>query len=137
MLSRNCLRSPVFLKILILVVIVPIGFYTKFYRGPLQEWVNYSLGDILYEIFWCIVISVLLPRMKVIRIVLLIFLITSLLEFMQLWHPPLLETIRKTFLGRTFIGNYFVWSDFIYYITGCIVSYFLLIAIDRQKSESC
>ena len=32
--------------------IVPIGFYSKFYRGSAAQWVNGSLGGVFYEIFW-------------------------------------------------------------------------------------
>jgi len=128
-------KRPIFLKVLILLSITPLGFYTKIYRGPFQEWVNYSLCDFLYEIFWCLVISILFPRMKIIRIAILVFIITGMLEFMQLWHPPFLEIIRTTFMGRTFIGNHFMWSDFGYYAAGCVAGYYILSAINRLKPE--
>ncbi|MGP8243973.1 MAG: hypothetical protein ACLQVN_05585 [Bryobacteraceae bacterium] len=38
-----------------LLVLVPVGFYSKFYRGPVREWVNDSLGGTFYVIFWCLV----------------------------------------------------------------------------------
>jgi len=60
---------------------------------------------------------------------------TSILEFMQLWHLPILENIRETFIGRTLIGNYFIWSDFIYYAAGCLAGYFILKAIDQIKTS--
>jgi hypothetical protein len=35
---------------------------------------------------------------------------TCLLEFLQLWHPPLLEAVRSTFIGRTVLGTSFTWN---------------------------
>ncbi|HPC36260.1 MAG TPA: DUF2809 domain-containing protein [Candidatus Marinimicrobia bacterium] len=121
-------------KILIILIIVPIGFYTKFYSGPLQKWVSYSLGDFLYEIFWCLLISLFFPRLQYFRVAIIVFSATGIIEFLQLWHLPILEKIRETFLGRTLIGNYFIWSDFIYYAIGCLAGYFILKVIDRVKT---
>lgn len=128
------IQQGVLIKILILLVLIPVGFYTKVYKGPLQEWINYSLCDSLYEIFWCLFFSLLFTKIRIVWIALSVFLTTSVLEFLQLWHPPFLQAIRNTFLGRTLIGNYFTWSDFFYYAAGCIASYFLVRLIDRNSS---
>jgi len=122
------------IKILILLILIPAGFYTKVCKGSLQEWINYSFCDFLYEIFWCLLFSLLFTKIRVIWIALSVFLTTSALEFLQLWHPPFLQAVRDTFLGRTLIGNSFTWSDFFYYAAGCIASYFLIRAIDRKSS---
>jgi len=134
MTLRQLFKRTYAIKILIILIIVPIGFYTKFYSGPLQKWVSYSLGDFLYEIFWCLVISLFFPNLKSSRIAIIVFFATGILEFIQLWHLPILENIRDTFVGRTLIGNYFIWSDFIYYAAGCLAGYFILEAISRVKT---
>jgi len=136
MMAYKHFRGNLLIKILILIILVPLGFYTKNYQGPLQEWVNYSFCDFLYEIFWCFVISLLFKNIKTKWIALTVFGFTSILEFMQLWHPSFLQVIRATFLGRTLIGNFFAWSDFFYYATGCLAGYFLLIVIDRKGQVS-
>jgi hypothetical protein len=51
-----------------------------------------------------------------------VFLATAFLEILQLWHPPFLEAIRSTLMGRLLLGTTFVFSDFIYYAIGCILS---------------
>jgi hypothetical protein len=53
-----------------------------------------------------------------------VFLVTSALEFLQLWHPPFLQLIRSTFLGQTLIGTSFTWWDFPYYFFGCVLGWF-------------
>ncbi|MFC2138448.1 DUF2809 domain-containing protein [Bacteroidota bacterium] len=113
-----------FITIIAIVSITILGFGSKFYNGPINEWVNNSLSGMFYVIFWCLVVFLFFK--SPIKISIIIFLITVLLEFMQLWHPPLLERIRSTFLGRTLIGNSFVWTDIIYYFVGCIISYIFL-----------
>lgn len=106
------------LTLISLAVIVPIGFYTKFYDGPAAFWVKYSLGGGFYEIFWCLVFYFIFPKARPEVIAGGVLLATCLLEFLQLWHPPLLESIRSNFFGRTILGNSFSWSDFPYYFIG-------------------
>jgi len=100
-----------------LIIIVPIGFYSKFYRGPAAAWVNDSLAGV-YEIFWCLLILLFLPRVKPWIIALCVFFVTCILEFMQLWHTPFLEILRSNFMGRTLLGTTFTWTDFPYYFLG-------------------
>ena len=106
-----------------LLLIVPLGFLTKLYSGPGAYWFNDSAGGILYEIFWCLVFAFLRPRWRPAWICSGVFFVTSVLEFLQLWHPPLLDGIRATFIGRTLIGTHFVWMDLPYYALGCVLGY--------------
>jgi hypothetical protein len=117
-----------------LAVIVPLGFYAKRgYHGPAAGWVRDSLGGAFYEIFWCLVLALTLPRWKPSRVALVVLTATCVLEFMQLWHPPLLEWLRGFFIGRTILGSYFDWSDFAYYFLGSALGWGLLRAITPQS----
>jgi hypothetical protein len=105
--------------LLSLAVIVPLGFSTKFYSGPAASWVNNSLGGVLYELFWCLVLFLFFRRVKPWRIAALVLVITCALEVLQLWRPPLLQLARSSFLGSALLGTTFTWSDFPYYVLGC------------------
>ncbi|NIR50685.1 DUF2809 domain-containing protein [candidate division KSB1 bacterium] len=107
------------LRILIsLFIITPLGFASKFYYGPLAWWVNDHFGGMLYEAFWILLIVLIWPHLSPFKVALGVFLTTSVLEFLQLWHPPPLELIRTTFVGQTLIGTTFTWYDFPYYFLG-------------------
>ena len=105
--------------LLILLVLIPAGIYTKFYHGPGQIWVYNYAGDIFYAMFWYFLLlfsEPLLPPLKT-GLVTLIFCTT--IELSQLVTSPLLEKIRSTFIGRTLIGAQFVTADIFYYFVGC------------------
>ena len=121
--------------LLSILIIAPLGFASKFYTGPAAKWFNDSLGGFLYEIFWCLVISFILIKAKPWKIALNVFIITCILEFLQLWHPVFLEMIRNTFIGRTIIGTTFVPSDFIYYAIGSLAGWILLEKIRKFTSS--
>ena len=106
-----------------LLIIVPIGFYSKFYTGPAANWVNDSLSGVFYEIFWCILVFLFLHNTKPWIIATFVLMMTCLLEFLQLWHPPFLEFIRSYFIGRAVLGTSFTWSDFPYYFLGCSIGW--------------
>ena len=118
-----------------LIIIVPIGFYSKFYRGPAAAWVNDSLGGVFYEIFWCLLILLFLPKVKPWIIALSVLVVTCILEFMQLWHPPFLEIFRSNFIGRTLLGTTFTWTDFPYYFLGSGIGWFWIKHL--QTLENC
>ena len=111
--------------LLSLIVVTPAGFLFKGYSGPAQRWFNNYGAGLLYEIFWCLVIFLWIPRRNsATKIALWVFGITSLLEVLQLWHPWILEQIRSSFLGRALIGTSFSWWDFPHYAIGCVIGWF-------------
>lgn len=117
-------RIPALLSI---AVILPLGFYSKLlYHGPVSDWVNNSLGGALYEIFWCLVAAFAVARWQPGPIAIGVFAATCALEFLQLWHPAILEWARSFFLGRAVLGSSFDWSDFVYYAAGSAAGYLWL-----------
>ncbi len=124
------------LIIYILILLVPIGLATKFYTGINYFWVNNSLSDILYEIFWSLLLFILFPKIKILTNVLIIFIITSGIEVLQLVDHHLLATARSTFLGKILLGTTFVWADFFYYFLGCLISYFILFYHKKQLDKA-
>lgn len=75
-----------------------------------------------YEVFWCLFFFAFFPKKKfIIFIPIGVFIITSLLEFLQLWHPPFLQLVRSYALGRLLLGTTFSSWDFLYYAIGCVI----------------
>ncbi len=119
------------LMLILLPIIVVFGLTTKWYKGPYHSWVNDSFGGVVYEVFWCLLFS--LPGIwKKLNIALGVFIVTCLLEFLQLWHPPFLTLIRSYKLGGYLLGTVFQWKDFPYYGIGCWLGYRLLKGLDKS-----
>lgn len=106
-----------------LAVVTPLGFLTKLYSGPGAAWVAGNAGGFLYVVFWIALVLALDPRLSGAAVAIAVLAATCALEFAQLWHPPLLERIRATFLGHALLGSTFAWSDFPYYLAGALVGY--------------
>jgi hypothetical protein len=109
--------------LMVVALVTPLGFYTKFYSGPGSTWVAGNAGGFLYVVFWIFVVLALFPRLSALSVAVAVAIVTSALEFAQLWHPPFLERIRSTFLGRALLGSTFAWSDFPYYAAGALAAY--------------
>ena len=133
MIFRRRRSLPIILSIL---VITPVGFASKFYSGPAEDWVRNSLGGVFYVIFWCLVLFFIFQRMKPATIALVVLLATCSLEVLQLWHPAPLEWLRKSFLGRTVLGTTFMWSDFPYYVVGAGIAWLWLKMLQRRSDFS-
>ena len=117
--------------LLSLLVVIPIGFYSKFYAGPAADWVNNSLGGVFYEIFWCLICFLFFTGSRPWLIGLVVLTLTSLVEFLQLYHPPFLEFFRGFFIGSTILGTTFAWSDFPYYFVGSGIGWFWIRWLQR------
>ncbi|MGD8242597.1 MAG: DUF2809 domain-containing protein [Desulfobacterales bacterium] len=118
-----------------ILILLPVGFYTKFYSGPLSFWVNTSLGGLFYVMFWSLVIFLVRPTLTPLKIGGLVLVLTCGLEFLQLWHPKFLESIRRYFIGRTLLGTTFAWMDFIHYFIGCLLSVGLLNHLNKIEFQ--
>jgi hypothetical protein len=116
--------------ILSLLLVTPLGFLCKLYAGPARNWVNNYAAGVLYEVFWCLALFFFWPRRaRAARIAAGVFVVTSLLEVLQLWHPWLLEQIRATFVGRTLLGTTFSWWDFPHYLLGCVLGWLWMLKV--------
>ena len=110
--------------ILSLLVVTPLGFAFKFYSGPGNGWFNNYGAGVLYEIFWILLAFLFFPSKRSANVIpVYVFVITCILEFLQLWHPPFLEVVRSSFLGSALIGTTFVWWDFPHYVLGCLMGW--------------
>ncbi len=121
--------------LLAIFLVTPLGFYAKLYSGPAEFWVNNSLGGILYEIFWCLVAGFLFIRVKPWVLASVVWGVTTVLEVFQLSEFYLLQWGRQYFLGRALLGTTFVWSDFLYYILGCLGGWALLFIFKRYSID--
>jgi hypothetical protein len=120
--------------ILSLLIVTPLGFAFKFYPGPGNRWFNNYGAGVLYEVFWILLSFLFFHSKRFANVIpVYVFLITCILEFLQLWHPPFLEIIRSSFLGSALIGTTFVWWDFPYYVLGCLMGWWWLRFLLRRK----
>ena len=118
------MRKAIFISLLILT---PLGFFSKAYTGIGQKWVNDYSGDILYEIFWCLIFFWFFPSKKARAIIpIWVFIITSMIEVAQLWFDYVPIAIRSHIIWRLLLGSTFVWWDFPHYALGCILGWLLL-----------
>nr|WP_242477308.1 DUF2809 domain-containing protein [Halochromatium glycolicum] len=101
--------------------LVPLGLWTKVYVGPASAWVAGSLGGVLYVAFWIVLAMAFAPGRWLLRVSLTVLSLTCLLELLQLWHAPWLESVRGSVLGRALLGSTFAWLDFPHYALGALL----------------
>lgn len=124
------------LTLISLLIITPLSLLTKFYNGPAQSWINHYAGDVLYQIFWCLIIFFFFPTNTAIKqIPVGVFIFNSIIEILQLWKPPFLESFRYTFLGKLTLGTQFDWQDFVYYLIGSFLGWLWLRQFWQRENE--
>jgi hypothetical protein len=99
------------------IALIPLGYFIRFHGlGP--EWLNDFLGSVVYEMFWITLFSGIWPKVQPLKIAVTVCLATCALEFLQLWHPPVLQILRANPFGRLILGTTFSWLDFPAYFAG-------------------
>ena len=116
-----------------ILLITPLGFFTKLYTGNGDTWINDHLGGTFYVIFWCLIIYLIFPRTKPLIIAGWVLAVTVLLEFLQLYHPKFLELLRETFIGQTILGSSFNRIDFVFYLLGWGLAILWLTGLNKLK----
>ncbi|MEM8718960.1 MAG: DUF2809 domain-containing protein [Cyanobacteria bacterium P01_G01_bin.39] len=135
--SRTSKADRRMLILLCLIVITPLGLLSKAYTGIGQQWVQDYSGDILYEIFWCLVIFWFMYPVKdlnklrniTIKIALWVFVITSIIEVSQLWFHLVPDAIRSSLVWRLLLGSSFAWWDFPHYAFGSLIGWWIIYQI--------
>ena len=114
----------------LLVVIAVIGCLTYAWCRPsLPPWWRGHGGGIPYVLFWIFLAFLVWPARKhALRICVAVVLVTTALEFLQLWNPEPLATIRSTRFGVALLGNSFDWADIPPYFVGGLIGYLVLFA---------
>ncbi len=106
----------------ILLALIPVGIFSKFYQGPFYNWVHFYSGDIISVSFVFFLLKFFSPRIPNIFCGSLTFLIAVCIEFSQLLKFPVLLELRKQFLVSIIIGQQFDMQDFAYYLLGVFLS---------------
>jgi len=119
------------IRVLIILFLIPVGFFSKKYTGGGATFINTQLGGFIYVVWWIFLFSILFPKHSILKISGIVFLITSILEFTQLMGNDLLITIRKYYIGRLLIGTTFNPIDFIWYFFGAIFAFVMLKRINK------
>ncbi len=96
-------------------LLIPLGFATKWYQGPGEAWVQAYAGAVCYVLFWIFLLKALVRSLPIVGLAAGVFVLTSLLEVLQLSRHPWLEWVRSFFLGRALIGDGFDPWDFLAY----------------------
>lgn len=105
---------------LFIATAVVLGIATKLYSGPGDGWIRRSSGGIFYVAFFTFLFVWIRPGASPGLVAMGVFVITTGLEVLQLWHPPALERVRGSLIGRTLIGGHFAWADIPFYAVGAL-----------------
>jgi hypothetical protein len=121
------IKRPALVKLSLLTILIPLGLLTKFYSGIGSDFVTNYLGGVIYVVFFILLASLVFPKTSPIRISLIVLCITCLLEFTQLIQIDFLNRLRQSFIIRALIGSVFNVLDFVFYLTGAVIGYIILL----------
>lgn len=99
-----------------------LGLASRKFGYVLPGFLADNAGDALWTVAVFIALAIAFPRWSAVRIGLLAFAISVIVEISQLSDAQILVAIRANRIGRLFLGQGFVWADFLRYFAGAIVA---------------
>jgi len=121
------------LKIILLALVFITALYTKEYTGEFQTLITSHIGGILYVLFGALLFSLVFTRMASWQSALLALSITSMLEFVQYLRIPFMIELTRYKVFLYLLGNSFNWMDFVYYVMGAVLGYFVVMLIGHRE----
>jgi hypothetical protein len=112
--------------LLLLLALIPIGLLGRKLPGIFGE----TCGGVFYVLFFALLLTLPFPKLAPLKVVLIAYIYTCIVEFLQLWHP--LDPFRATLLGKILLGSNFDPMDFIYYTLGGFVSWGVLTRVHSE-----
>ena len=121
-----------------MIAAATIGLAPQLYPSPGRRWLNVcGPASVAYVVFFMLAAFLIVPSRKLAtRIAVGVLLVTCVLEFLQLWHPPWLQGIRSTFVGASLLGTSFSWWDFPAYVVGAVVGWVVLRWLVRSEQAA-
>ena len=93
------------------------------FEGREWSWIRANAGDAV--VVWPVyaVVAMVLPRMPPWRVALGVLICAWAVEFSQLYHAPMIDRFRDTFVGRMTIGSTFGVPDLFCYVIGVALAF--------------
>jgi glycopeptide antibiotics resistance protein len=104
------------------ILLPPIGYVIRF-SPVLPEWFRNLWGNVAYEMLWIFVALSIAPKLRPKAVAVAVCLITFVIEFLQLWHHPVLEAARSTLPGRLILASGFDPIDLLQYVLGSAIGW--------------
>ncbi len=106
-----------------IVLIIPLGYSVRFATGLGLPLLQDIAGSLAYQVLLMLLVAFFYPRASLVKVAIWVCVASCAGELLQLWQPPLLQTIRATWLGRIVLGNTFTVSDFPPYAMGSFLGW--------------
>lgn len=103
------------------LIVVTFGLASRRFRSELPTFVGDYSGDVLWALMMYLLVSAVLPRMRIINRGFIALGLAYLVEISQLYHAPWIDAVRQTRLGGLVLGFTFVWSDLACYTVGVLL----------------
>jgi hypothetical protein len=128
-------NSITFLKLSLVIILIPIRLLTKVYSGIGNEFVSNYLGGVIYILFFIVLASLVFPKANPLLISLFVLSLTCLIEFSQLIQNDILKNLRTHFLIRSLNSSIFNLFNFIYYALGALIGDEIILALNRKNTK--
>ena len=116
------------------IAVIAAGLASRKYPHVLSASLGKYPGDALWALMVFLLIAFAMPRWRSAVVAALALLVSSSVEFSQLYQAPWINSIRASTLGHLVLGSTFNWHDLTAYTFGVVVGYLAEAVYASQQS---
>ncbi len=115
--------------------VIVLGLSSRTYQEQLPGVFSAHFGDVLWALMVFLGLSAIAPGVQPQWRAAITMAVACVVEFSQLLHPPWLDAVRRTTIGRLALGVGFVWSDLLCYAAGIALGWTLELVLEALTSR--
>jgi hypothetical protein len=102
--------------------LIILGLASRKYQSFLPEFINLYLGDAIWAMMVYYFFRIFAFKTGILNHGYFCLIYCYLTEISQIYHSPLIDSIRNTTIGGLVLGFGFLWSDIVSYSIGLIIA---------------
>jgi hypothetical protein len=109
-------------NLIICIGLIILGLASRKYQSNFSDTINLYLGDAIWAMMVYFFFRIFAFKTSILKHGFFCLIYCYLTEISQLYHSPLIDSLRNTTIGGLVLGFGFLWSDIISYSIGLIIA---------------
>ncbi|CAH2213113.1 ribosomal maturation YjgA family protein [Tepidibacter aestuarii] len=111
-----------YIYFIFIIIVIIMGLVSR-KLSNMPEFIKSYLPDTLWGLMVFFVMGFIFNKSSILKVAIYSLVFSYCIEISQLYHSPLIDSIRTTTLGGLVLGFGFLWSDLVCYSAGILTGY--------------
>jgi hypothetical protein len=121
-------------NLIICIGLIILGLASRKYQSNFSDTINLYLGDAIWAMMVYFFFRIFAFKTSILKHGFFCLINCYLIEISQLYHSPLIDSLRNTTIGGLVLGFGFLWTDIISYSIGILAAISFDLYLSNQNN---